>query len=208
MRSPAAGRIAKIAGVCALLLGACADKPTEPEVPAATVRTEPPTTATTNPFAVPAVIDAAYVNRVLAWFDQVEGDVARRIMSSRALAPDDVARLRAIHASDGAFQVALDAIQFDIRSGFAGALPNPGNTKTVVVEILSAKPSCVYLKVDRDYSAVASNPNPSLRTQWVAMRRIDPPISPYNATGWGYQLNGGAFGAKPTAPATDPCAPF
>lgn len=199
---------ALVGSICGLLLGACADTSAEPEVPTATVPTAPATTATTYPYAVPPVIDAAYVNRVLAWFDQVEGDISRRIMSSRSLTPDDVARLRAIHASDGAFQVALDAIQFDIRSGFTGALPNPGNTKTVVVEMLSAKSSCVYVKVDRDYSAVASNPNPSLRTQWVALRRIDAPISPYNATGWGYQLNGGAFGAKPTAPATDPCAPF
>src|SRR5687768_15070166 len=30
-----------------------------------TVATEPPTTTTTNPYAVPAVIDAAYVDRVL-----------------------------------------------------------------------------------------------------------------------------------------------
>jgi hypothetical protein len=201
-----------IAGsICALLLSACADRPATPEVPSATVQTAPATTATTattNPYDVPAVIDVAYVNRVLAWLDQFEGDIARSIMSSRSLKADDVARLRAIHASDGAFQVALDAIQFDIRSGFSGALPNPGATRTVVIEILSAKSSCIYVKVDRDYTAVASNPNPSLRTQWVALRRIDPPISSYNATGWGYQLNGGAFGARPTAPATDPCVPF
>lgn len=192
-----------------MMLGACAGQPSAPEASSATVRTEPSTTATTNPYAVPAVIDAAYVNRVLAWLDQFEGDIARHVMASRTLAPDDIARLKAIHASDGAFQVALDAYQFDIRSGFAGALPNPGNLKTVVIQMLSAKSSCVYVKVDRDYSAVASNPNPSLAgPQWVALRRLNPPVSPYNVTGWGYQLNGGAFGAKPTAPATDPCAPF
>lgn len=200
--------MALIGGVCALLLGACADKPAEPGVPAATVPTEPATTVTTNPYAVPASIDAAYVNRVLAWFDQVEGDIARSVMASRALAPDDVARLRAIHASDGTFQVALDAIQFDIRSGFNGALPSPGNKKTVVLEILSAKASCIYVKVDRDYTAVARAPNPSVRTQWVALRRIDTSGNFYNVTGWGYQLNGGAFGARPTPPETDPCAPF
>jgi hypothetical protein len=192
-----------------LLLGACAGEPAQPQIPSATVPTEPPRTTTTNPYAVPAVIDAAYVNRVLAWFDQTEGDITRSVMASRTLAPDDVARLRAIHASDGAFQVALDSHQFSIRNGFSGALPNPGNKRTVVVEMLSAKSSCVYVKVDRDYSAVASNPNPALTgPQWVALRRLEPPGSPFNATGWGYILNGGAFGARPTAPATDPCAPF
>lgn len=200
--------MAVVGSICALLLGGCADKPAEPEVPAATVPTAPATTATTNPYAVPPVIDAAYVNRVLAWFDQVEGDISRSIMSSRSLKPDDVARLRAIHASDGAFQVALDAIQFDIRSGFNGALPNPGNTKTVVVEILTAKSSCVYVKVDRDASAVARNPNPALRTEWVALRRLDSPPTSSNPTGWGYVLNGGGGGASPRAPDRDPCAQF
>ena len=208
MRRPAGGRTAITSLICALLLGACSDKPAEPDTPSATVPTAPATTATTNPYAVPAVIDVAYVNRVLAWFDQVEGDVLRSVMSSRTLMPDDVSRIRAIHASDGTFQVALDAIQFDIRSGFAGALPNPGNKKTVVLDILSAKSSCMYLRVDRDYTAVARAPNPSLRTQWVALRRIDSPVSSSNATGWGYQMNGGAFGAAPSAPATDPCVPF
>lgn len=201
--------MALISGVCALLLGACAEKPKEPDVPSATVTPEPATIITTNPYAVPASIDAAYVNRVLAWFDQVEGDILRSVMASRSLAPDDVARLRAIHASDGAFQVALDSMQFSLRSGFSGSLPNPGNKKTVVVEVLSAKSACVYVKVDRDYSAVSSNPNPSLAgPQWVALRRLEPPVSPYNLTGWGYLMNGGAFGARPTPPATDPCAPF
>lgn len=96
-----------VGSICALLLGACAGEPAAPAVPSATVRTEPATTATTNPDAVPAVIDAPYVNRVLAWFDQAEGDIARSIMTSRSLAPDDVARLRAIHAA--AFQTARPA---------------------------------------------------------------------------------------------------
>jgi hypothetical protein len=202
--------MAIVASVCFLLLGACADKPAAPKAPTATVPTAPATTATTNPYAVPAVIDAVYVNRVLAWFDQAEGDVFRSIMSSRTLTPEDVARLRALHASDGTFQVMLDAIQYDLRSGFSGTLPNPGNTRTVVIELLSTKSSCIYAEVDRDYSAVARAPNSSLRTQWVALRRLEPPAAqnPYNATGWGYQMNGGAFGARPAAPATDPCAPF
>jgi hypothetical protein len=202
--------MATVASICALLVGGCADKPAEPAVSSATVRTEPATTATTNPYTVPQVIDATYVNRVLAWFDQAEGDVFRSIMSSRTLTPEDVARLRALHASDQTFQVMLDAIQYDLRSGFSGTLPNPGNTRTVVIELLSTKSSCIYAKVDRDYSAVARAPNSSLRTQWVALRLLDrtAPQNPYNATGWGYLMNGGAFGARPAAPATDPCAPF
>lgn len=197
-----------VGSICGLLLGACADKPAEPEVPTATVPTAPATTATTNPYAVPAVIDVAYVNRVLAWFDQAEGDVVRRVIAARTLAPEDIAFFRAINASDGMFQADLDSIQYTLRTGLGGFLPNPGNVRTVVVEVLSAKSSCVYVKVDRDASAVAKNPNPSLRTQWVALRRLDTPPSSSNPTGWGYILNGGAFGATPRPPDRDPCTQF
>lgn len=207
MRRTAARRTA-VLGICGALLGACADKPAEPAVPSATVQTAPATTATTNPYTVPAVIDAAYVNRVLAWFDQVEGDVVRHVIAVRTLTPEDVAVLRAINASDGLFQVALDAYQYTLRTGLGGFLPNPGNVRTVVVEILSAKSSCVYVKVDRDASAVARNPNPSLRTEWVALRRLDSPPTPSNPTGWGYVLNGGGAGPTPRPPERDPCAQF
>lgn len=208
VRSLAARRTAILGSICGLLLGACASQAAEPDVPAATVPTAPATTATTSPFTVPPVIDAAYVNRVLAWFDQAEGDMVRRVIAARALMPEDVAVLRAIHASDSTFQVALDAMQYTLRTGLGGFLPSPGNEKTVVVEMLSVKNSCVYLKVDRDATAVARNPNPSLRTQWVALRRLDSPPSPSNPTGWGYVLNGGGFGPSPRPPDRDPCAQF
>jgi hypothetical protein len=208
VRNGPARRTALIGTLCGLLLGACAGERAAPEVPNPTVRTEPATTATTNPYAVPAVIDAAYVNRVLAWFDQVEGDVVRRVVAARTLSPEDIAVLRAINASDGQFQVALDAYQYTLRTGLGGFLPNPGNEKTVVLEVLSAKSSCVYVKVDRDATAVARNPNPSFRTQWVALRRLDSPPSPSNPTGWGYVLNGGGFGPSPRPPDRDPCAQF
>jgi hypothetical protein len=197
-----------LGGVCALLLGACAKESAEPTVPSATVATAPATTATTNPYAVPAVIDVAYVNRVLAWFDQAEGDLVRHVIAVRTLTPEDVAVLRSINASDGLFQVSLDAYQYTLRTGLGGFLPNPGNVRTVVVELLSAKSSCVYVKVDRDLSAVAKNPNPSMRTEWVALRHLDTPPGSSNPTGWGYVLNGGGGGASPRAPDRDPCAQF
>ena len=56
----------------ALLLTACSSGH---RVPTAQVRPAPPTTA--DPYAVPAVIDIAYVNRVLAALDQVDGDATR-----------------------------------------------------------------------------------------------------------------------------------
>jgi len=59
-----------------MTLAACKESGSaSPPVNGATVPTAAPTTTTTNPYAVPQVIDAAYFNRVLAGLDAVEGDV-------------------------------------------------------------------------------------------------------------------------------------
>ena len=46
---------------------------TDPPRTNPTLATVPAPTTTTNPYAVPAVIDAAYVNRVLAGLDAADG---------------------------------------------------------------------------------------------------------------------------------------
>lgn len=98
-----------MAAVCLAVLTSCTGE-APADLPSATVPTAPATTTTTNPYAVPDIIDIAYLNRVLAWFDQAEGDILRSTMSSRSLAPEDVARLRALHLSDVSFQGALDVL--------------------------------------------------------------------------------------------------
>ncbi len=55
---------------------------TDPPRTNPTLATVPPATTTTNPYAVPAVIDVAYVNRVLAGLDAVMGDAGRSLVRS------------------------------------------------------------------------------------------------------------------------------
>ncbi|HTJ77208.1 MAG TPA: hypothetical protein VL337_17755, partial [Acidimicrobiales bacterium] len=60
------GRRVILALAAMLLLTACSPKSTGAATPSATVATEPARTTTTGPYDIPPVIDAAYVNRVLA----------------------------------------------------------------------------------------------------------------------------------------------
>ena len=63
--------------------------------PTASVPTVPP-----DPYAVPAVIDEAYVNRVLAALDQAVGDVVRMVVSTKSYPPDAIERLQALYVGD------------------------------------------------------------------------------------------------------------
>jgi len=89
--------------------------PSEPLVPTATV---PQATTTTNPYAVPAVIDEAYVNRVLAGLDQALGDLVRLVVSTKSIPPEALDRLRALYVGVHR-QFQLDLLSADLQMGFA-----------------------------------------------------------------------------------------
>ena len=76
-------------------MGCGAGKDPVADVPTATVPTVPP-----DPYAVPAVIDEAYVNRVLAALDQAVGDVVRMVIRTKVLSPEAIERLQAIYVGD------------------------------------------------------------------------------------------------------------
>ncbi|MEA2973796.1 MAG: hypothetical protein QOG82_2254 [Actinomycetota bacterium] len=186
--------------VAALLASACGDKD-EPLGPTATV---PQGTTTTNPYAVPAVIDEAYVNRVLAGLDQAVGDLTRLIATSQALPPEVLERLRSIYIDEDQFQFEIQLFQSSLGRGFEGIRPDPGNRVTTVTELIHVAVECVFAKVDMDTSAVATTPNPAFRTRWIAIAPLpDERIALGNVTGWGLIYEG--FGPDGTAP-SDPCA--
>ncbi len=197
-RSLAVGLVAVVA-----VLGACKGS-SEPPVPAATV---PQATTTTNPYAVPTVIDEAYVNRVLAGLDQAVGDVTRMIVTTQTVPPEAIDRLQTIYLDKGLLQLVVDVYQEQLLRGFPGQLPQPGNRVTKVVEMLSVSPNCIFARVDADSSGVFEQQNDKLRNQWVSLVPTDssPAHSAYNPTTWGYIYEG--FTRELAAP-TDPCAAF
>jgi hypothetical protein len=184
------------AALCLALACACTRAHTD-DGPTATLGTAAPATTTTDPYAVPPTIDAAYVNRVLSGLDQAVGDVVRLVVRSRNLPPEAVDRLRALYSGD-VLQLRIDSLQDEIRAGLADYQANPGNKKTTAIELISANPTCVFARVARDYSAVTATKDSTPSTQWVALRPrgTDAPGDGYNLTHWlfaydGFQRDGG-----------------
>lgn len=157
-----------------------------------TLATVPAPTTTTNPYAVPAVIDAAYVNRVLAGLDAIFGDATRTMVRTKTITADVYDRLRSIYGSNELLQLVLDLIQDEMRSGFTEYKSNPGNKLTTVNQIVSAGPTCIFVRVQRDYTAVALENTSTGSPQWVALKRLDSSRDPkgYNLTMWAMIYDG------------------
>lgn len=205
MGGPRAVRLALVALLLAASASCRASSAEKVSGPTATVATEPAPTTTTNPYAVPAVIDAAYVNRVLAGLDAIRGDVTRLVIQTRSIPQDALDRLRAVYGTDDPLQLEIDGIQSDMRDGFDGYFPIPGNELGTVKEILTARPDCIFARVARDYSAIGPGASSPSDRNWVALRRQDPVKDPhgYNHTGWAYVYDG--FPPNRTQP-RDPCS--
>ncbi len=168
------------------------------------VPSEPATTTTTNPYAVPAVIDAAYVNRVLAGLDAVLGDVTRLLMRTRTFPQEAYDRLKAIYGDNRWLQLKLDAFQTDLQRGFSDYKPTPGNKVTNVTKLVDRSPRCIFAEVHRNYSAVTDS-TIGANPQWVALKPLDPSRDPsrYNPTSWAFVYDG----AQPDrSQPSNPCA--
>ncbi|MCA1704507.1 MAG: hypothetical protein LC808_15095 [Actinobacteria bacterium] len=156
------------------------------------VPTEPPRTTTTNPYAVPAVIDVAYVNRVLAGLDAAVGDVLRLVQRTNTIPREAYDHLKALYADPEFMQIKIDGYQRDIREGFKGYKPAPGNRQSAVTRLISATPNCIFAQINRDYASVGVNPLSELQTQWVGLTPLDRARDPhgYNPTQWAFTYDG------------------
>ncbi|HSH61493.1 MAG TPA: hypothetical protein VK988_17985 [Acidimicrobiales bacterium] len=151
--------------------------------PAATI---PPsstsTSAPSDPYAVPAVIDEAYVNRVLAALDQVEGDVVRSLVANRVPQVDDTARLRAIY-NDPQYQLEVDGLLRQAQRGVMAFKTPPGNRKTTVSRVITARPDCILVETSTDYSDVVLAPAPAGANEGVflvTLRPTQPSADPHS----------------------------
>ncbi len=168
-----------------LLSAACTGK-SEPLGPTATV---PHATTTTNPYAVPAVIDEAYVNRVLAGLDHAVGDVVRLIVDTKTIPPEAIERLKTLYVGD-ALQLAVDLFQDDMFNSFRGYKEHPGDGATTVTRLITVRPNCVFAEVYKDFSAVGTNPDPAFSTQWIALVPYPMDSKGINPTGWAFSYEG------------------
>ncbi|MGI8685997.1 MAG: hypothetical protein ACR2MO_13075 [Acidimicrobiales bacterium] len=157
----------RVAAVVAVLVSGCTKAtPKEPETtvptaPAVTTAAPATTTAPADPFAVPTVVDVAYVDRVLAALDQVRGDAVRSIVLQRRVDAAAIERIRAIY-NDPAFQISAESIQMIPSEDLTRYKAPPGDRRTRVQRIVSSGPSCVVFESIVDFSAVVLNPPPHL----------------------------------------------
>jgi len=182
----------------AAVLGACKES-SEPLGPAATV---PQGTTTTNPYAVPAIIDEAYVNRVLAGLDHAVGDVTRLVLAEGSVTPAVKSRLAALYLAD-VLQLKITLFETVVQRGLSGYKENPGDRHSVATELISVRPTCIFVRIVSDGSEVVKLPDPRVAVQWVALvPRTDVDSQGYNPTPWVFAYEGFDQGfAEPE----DPC---
>ena len=178
--------VAGLATMAAVLAG-CGGS-SEPVVPAATL---PQGTTTTNPYAVPPVIDEAYVNRVLAGLDKAFGDITRIVVETRTVPPEVVQRLDALYVG-GLVQFQIDVFQFKLLGGLKGYKRPPGDPHSIVTNLISVQPNCVFAQISKDASLVVESSDVQFSTQWIALVPADPMLDPneFNPTPWALLYEG------------------
>jgi hypothetical protein len=163
--------------LCALLaLSSCANSPRSSSAGA----TVPGSTTTTDPYAVPATIDAPYLNRVFLALEKIDGEASRLIVATRRIPPEAATLLHSIF-TDEEFKVQAEGWNADIDKGLGNFRTPPGDRVTTVRRIIVVQPTCVAVEVERDYSAVTVDPQPGA-TALVALA-MRPPLGA-NRTPW------------------------
>ncbi len=126
--------------------------------PAATIPPSSTSTSTpTDPYAVPAVIDEAYVNRVLAALDQIRGEAVRRFVAVGQVDADVGIALRSIY-NDPQYVQELEGL---VKTDRSRLKTPPGNRRTTATRVLHGQQTCILAEVSIDFSEVAQAPPPS-----------------------------------------------
>jgi hypothetical protein len=197
-------RTAILVGLLALAgLGACGGNDTETPAGA----TVPKATSSTTPadlYAVPATIDAAYLNKVFAALEHVDGDATRAVVASKNFVPDAANRLRAIYAEDE-FQEQVNLwLDVIIEKRLNRLKPSPGDRSSVTAKVHTAAPECIFVAVMRDYSPVAIAPGPP-DLEYVTLRPIDPQRDPLDLNPTPWMIESAGLRSDGSVP-SNPCA--
>jgi hypothetical protein len=166
----------------------------------------PKTTSTTAPsFDVPAVIDAAYVGRVMQALDHVYGDGVRHLAVSRSVDEEFLKHLLAIY-TDRFFQLAQDAWVKESARGFPTLAQSPGDPLTRIQSIVRNDRDCVVAQVTHDFSALRTSPPAPTPQRYIALISKPSNRDPdgLNPTPWAMTYDG--YPQSDTVP-EDPCRP-
>lgn len=191
MRARVAPLVVTAVTVLAFVGGACSsDDDGGGSTPA--TQPAPPTTTTTiiqpaDPYAIPEVIDEAYVNRLLAALDQIDGDILRRVVASEGIDAEVPKMLRAIY-NDPQYDEELEGIRRVLGRGLEAFRRPPGNRKTTVERLVEARSDCVFFEARTDSSevlkVVAPEPQGELELLTLRPKQKGADPSGVNPTPW------------------------
>lgn len=160
------------------------------------------TTSTSVDYSVPAVIDVAYVEKVMEALDHVYGDAIRILAREREITKEFLEHLAAIY-TPSQFEFTQRLWVRDVAAGLEGLRANPGDPRTAVLELLRAERRCILARVDRDFSPANSAPDRPTPQEYVALVPVIDHAR-HNPTPWTISFDG--YIASPAgAPPAEPC---
>lgn len=189
---------------CALVFAACPDRGS-----GATDDTLPPpatvTTTTVPSYDVPAVIDVAYVERVMKALDHVYGEGVRHLARTRVVDEEFSKYMVAIH-NPRIFGLVQDLWVKIQAKDFAGLAAEPGDPVTRIDKLLRADRECILIEGDRNFTPLHTADDPTNHQRFVALTPLQANRNPgsRNPTPWTINFYGeGTDGSLPD----DACAP-
>jgi hypothetical protein len=165
-----------------------------------------PTTTTTvpNPDVVPAVITPAYVDAVFKVLNHVWGNSLRLDLATTNVPPQSLADLRSIFNFPLYTQEENIAIQ-EFTTDLSNVRNPPGDDVTTVTELVSASPSCIFVRTATDVSKVVYKlPKPGFDFFELQLKQAGDDPQALNPTPWaiGYDF---FFTGKPPKSEANPC---
>ena len=162
--------------ICMVLTLAACSGGGEDDGPAATVPATTASTAAADPYAIPATIDVAYVQRVFDALDQIRGEVVKEFLTKRQLTPEMGARLGTVYNS-AELERQLHARVEQLKRDFSVFKQPPGIRRTVVKRIMTARVDCISVEAEFDNTAVLKAPGPR-SPAYLGLEPTEPALDP------------------------------
>jgi hypothetical protein len=173
--------------VMAVVLSACGSSPgaiSRPPDPQPADST--PITAA-DPYAIPANIDAAYINRVMRALEDVRGQVRRDVYKSQSVSQLDYNKFDDIY--DGQYLVGeRQLLGSDSEVTHPEAKPNPGDEIYSVTKIRAARSDCIAFEAMDDLNPVNVTPTASVGPKIVVLWPVKA-TKGFNPTPWKIELD-------------------
>jgi hypothetical protein len=190
-----------VASVVTLLAGACGGSGKARTTDPTLARASSTTTSTTLSYAVPATIDAAYVDRVMKALDHVYGDAIRHLAQVKAMDPYFVDRLKAIYTTSESAAQQQQWSRLQQQNNFGTVRPSAGDPDTTTTRTVMAKQSCVFVEVARNFQPAFTDDETPIPHRYIALVPKDQADNTLNPTPWLMKYDGWKQdGSEPAAP--------